>query len=270
MPDENTQVAVANASADPAAASAPGGLEQAAATQEGAASANGAQPEPMQDYKALYQDADAKAKAEASAREAAEKRARDAEQTARTAQGDQSATRRELNRIREDFRRGRELDAAEQEGPERVKEVQQRHTDADLQMHGVAIVAEFNKLGLSTTEWETNQAFTRARKAWRSDPELAVELVQDAVERLKAEKDSKLAAEKTIAETPIAATPSANTPAKPAAAKPIPNMDTGRGVGAGAESLQALVNRLAKGAILTDDEHAKARDAMENKGIYPD
>ena len=221
------------------------------------------------DYKALAEQHKAEFEKEKAGREAAEKRASEAEHLVRTQAGTQSATDRRLNNIERHFARRDEVEEAAKIGEEQVALVKDRHKRDDLRGFGVEIGKVMTESGLDVQkDWETRDEFENARDAWFSgNPSLALRLTKQEASRIQGAKASATAPKEPV-QAPKAEviTPAAT----PAPKKPIANMDTGPGAGAGSESMQGLVNRLAKGVRMTPDEMARARKAMDEQGIYPD
>ena len=265
MPETSTQVAEASVLAEAQAAEE---QKQAEPGREGAAEANAEVREP--DYKAIAAEMETKL-AEATKRTAA------LEQTAKTAQGDQASARRDANKLAAEVRELRRLVEVNQAGlthelagdataaAEARQKVKDSHARNDFSSNQKEMLDAFRAAGVSGESWETPE-FEDARDAWGSgNYQLAVRLAGKVLGGMKPQKVELQPGTDAKPEVASSARPVSEKPS----AKPIPNMDTGRGVGAGAESLQSLVDRAAKGAVLSTAELAKVRKAMSEQDIYP-
>lgn len=265
--ETTTQVAGASGSADTDAAQD----EQALASQELAAEANGAAtPEP--DLKAELEKATAELVQERSARVAAEKRALDTDNLVRTQAGAQSATDRRLNAIDVRLQRAEETRAAERISDDEVARVRTAHA-ADDQVSFASFTAEqrngivsaLSAAGLQASDVD-HEELADARDLWvmaynandRAGIERSVKSAMRAIKRLQAAKPTP---------TPLPSKPESEEK-KGAANRHLANMDTGGGLGAANASITTLMGRYGEDYdSLTQAQRKQVEDHMRREGL---
>ena len=277
VPDEKGVVVAAEASSQepPAAEETPQAVVPAE-TAEASAEAKAAEP----DYQALYAQSEKKS---AELEKELNNVRSDKGQAKKLAKQLQEVTgnlrRLEGNYAEDRARRSKEADgedAMERAAAEARQPFEAEETNASMAQigeHGAEIVQALVDAGLNPEkDWYTNDDLVGARAIWARgysarDPSITEGLAH-IVTRLLAGRSNGSKGQAQPGNGAAKATPVAAAPVPAQPKRPGVNMDAGPGAGAAADSAQALVNRLARQELLTDDEFAKAKTAMDN-GVYP-